>query len=104
MDIKLECTKKREDLFFCLQNQLFFDVVVVVERSFKLPSYSITQVTFNPLSPKIHIQILQSDLHPFLLRIVERIWFKIEAFSLVINLVILITFTLDDLLMLLGEN
>ena len=82
MDIKLECTKKREDLFFCLQNQLFFDVVVVVERSFKLPSYSITQVTFNPLSPKIHIQILQSDLHPFLLRIVERIWFKIEAFSL----------------------
>ena len=49
----------------------------------------------NPLSPKIHIQILQTDLHLFLLRMVERIWFKIKAFSLlVINLVILITFTL----------
>jgi len=58
-----------------------------------------------PLSPKIHIQILQTDLHTFLLGIVERIWFKIKAFSLLVtNLVILITFTLDDLLMLLGEN
>ena len=36
----------------------------------------------NPLSPKIHIQTLQTDLHTFLLRIVERIWFKIKAFSL----------------------
>ena len=52
-----------------------------------------------------HIQILQTDLHTFRLRIVERIWFKIIAIlPLVINLVILITFTLDDLLMLLGEN
>ena len=61
--------------------------------------------SFNPLSPKIHIQILQTDLHQFLLRIVERIWFKIKAISLlVINLVILVTFTLDDLLILVGEN
>ena len=37
---------------------------------------------FNRLSPSIHIQILQTDLHTFLLRIVERIWFKIKAFSL----------------------
>ena len=36
----------------------------------------------NPLSPKIQIQILQADLHTFLLRIVERIWFKIKVFSL----------------------
>ena len=36
----------------------------------------------NPLSPKIHIQILPTDLHTFLLRIVERIWFKIKVFSL----------------------
>ena len=57
---------------------------------------------FNPLSPKIHIQILQTDLHTFLLRIVGRIWFKIKAFAtLVINLIIFITFTLDDLLTLL---
>ena len=52
---------------------------------------------------KIHIQILQTDLHTFLLRIVERIWFKIPV-PLIMNLVILLTFTLDDLLMLLGEN
>ena len=38
-------------------------------------------VGVNPLSPKIHIQILQADLHTFLLRIVERIWFKIKEFS-----------------------
>ena len=37
---------------------------------------------FNPLSPKIEIQILQTDLHTFLLKIVERIWFKIKVFSL----------------------
>ena len=52
---------------------------------------------------KIHIQILQTDLHTFLLRIVERIWFNIPV-PLIMNLVILVTFTLDDLLMLLGEN
>ena len=37
---------------------------------------------FNPLSPKIEIQILQTDLHTFLLQIVERIWFNIKVFSL----------------------
>ena len=36
----------------------------------------------NPLSPKIHIQILQTDLETFPWRIFERIWFKIKAFSL----------------------
>ena len=52
---------------------------------------------------KIHIQILQTDLHTFLLRIVERIWFKIPV-PLIMNLVIPVTLTLDDLLMLLGGN
>ena len=50
------------------------------------------------------MQILQTDLHTFLLTIVERNWFKISALPLVINLEILITLTLDDLLMPLGEN
>ena len=36
----------------------------------------------NPLRPMIHIQILLTYLHTFLLRIVERIWFKIKAFFL----------------------
>ena len=35
----------------------------------------------NPLSPEIQIQILQTDLHTFVLRTVERIWFKIKALS-----------------------
>ena len=34
---------------------------------------------------KIHIQILQTDLHTFLLRIAERIWFKIPV-PLIVNL------------------
>ena len=38
--------------------------------------------SLNPLSPKIHIPILQIDLYTFLLRIVEIIWSKIKAFSL----------------------
>ena len=38
--------------------------------------------SFTHLSPKIHIQFFQTDLHTFLLRTVERIWFKIKAFSL----------------------
>ena len=56
-------------------------------NSTALLSWSLEQATFgpksvNPLSPKIHIQILHTDLHTFLLRIFERIWFKIKAFSL----------------------
>ena len=38
----------------------------------------------NPLSPDIHLQILQTDLHRFPWRICwdERIWYEIKAFSL----------------------
>ena len=36
----------------------------------------------NPVNPKIQIQILQTDFHTFLLRIVERIWFNIKVFFL----------------------
>ena len=63
--------------------------VPYIQSSKKVPSSSPGQVdllaghdTFNPLSTKIQIQILQTDLHTFLLRIVERIWFKIKVFSL----------------------
>ena len=47
----------------------------------RLPIIRLNCTHINPLSPKIHIQILQTDLHTFLLRIVERIWFKIKVFS-----------------------
>jgi len=49
-------------------------------------------------APRFTYKFCRLDLHTFRLRIVERNSFK------VINLVILITFTLGDLLMLLGEN
>ena len=59
----------------------------------------------NPLSRKIRIQNLKTELPVFLLRIVERVWFKIIAFlPLKIFLVNLINFTLHDPLMLIGEN
>ena len=71
----------------------------------KIESINLTEKKgINPLSPSMHIQILQIDLHTFRLRIVERIWFKIKAFSPFGNQLILIIFTLDDLLMLLGES
>ena len=57
----------------------------------------------NPLSHQIRIQIVQTDLHTFLLRTVERILDQ-SISPLVINLVILIACTLVDLLILLGEN
>ena len=45
------------------------------------PLVTLFCLTLN-LSPKIHIQILQTDLHTVVLRIAERIWFKIKEFSL----------------------
>ena len=48
----------------------------------KIESINLTEKKrINPLSPSMHIQILQIDLHTFRLRIVERISFKIKAFS-----------------------
>ena len=61
----------------------------------------------NPLSPKfyIHIQILQTDLHTFSLRISSENLIKDHCiFPLVIILLILITLTLDNVWILLGEN
>ena len=43
---------------------------------------SATVVTINPLSSKVHIQILQADLYTSLLRYVWRIWLKIKCFHL----------------------
>ena len=59
----------------------------------------------NPLSPNIHIQILPTDLYTFPLRISwENLTKDHSMLSLVIIALILITFTLDDLLMLWGEK
>ena len=45
-------------------------------RKFPNEVYFAFIINFNPLSTEIHIQILQTNLHTFLLRVVERIWFK----------------------------
>ena len=61
--------------------------------------------SFNPLSPNIHIQILQTDLHTSTLRISRENLIKDHGiFSMVIILLILITLSLDSVWILLGEN
>ena len=59
----------------------------------------------NPLSPNIDMQILQTDLHTFPLRISwENLKKDDGILSLVITLLILITLSLDNVWILLGEN
>ena len=59
----------------------------------------------NPLSPSIHIQILQTDLHSFPLRISwENLTKHQGIFSFVIIFYILTTLSLDNVWTLLGEN
>ena len=59
----------------------------------------------NPLSPSIHIQILQTDLHTFPLRISwENLIKRQGTFSFVIIFYILTTLPLDNVWTLLGEN
>ena len=63
------------------------------------------QVTFNPLSPNIHIQILQTDVHTSPLRISWENLIKDHGiFPMMIILLILITLSLDSVWILLGEN
>ena len=66
---------------------------------------SAKEVSFNPLSPNIHIQILQTDLYTFPKRMCGENLIKDQRiFSLVIIVLILITLSIDNLWMLLGEN
>ena len=59
----------------------------------------------NPLSPDIHIQILQTDLHTLPLRISWENLIKHQGiFSFVIIFYILTTLSLDNVWTLLGEN
>ena len=62
--------------------------------------------TFNPIGPTIHIQFLQTDLHTFPYKISWENLIKNESIlqALMIISLILKTFSLDDVLKLLGEN
>ena len=56
------------------------------------------EVGLNPLSPNIHKQILQTDLYTFPIRISWENLIKDQGiFALVIILLILITFSFDNL-------
>ena len=59
----------------------------------------------NPLSPNIHLQILHTDLYTFPLKISwENLKKDHGIFTLVIILLILITFSFDNVWIFLGEN
>ena len=71
------------------------------DEDYSVPSWSL----LNPLSPYIHIQILQTDLHTSPLRISWENLIKDHGiFSMVIILLILITLSLDSVWILLREN
>ena len=61
--------------------------------------------SFNPLGPNIQVQILQSDLRTFPLRIRGQNLMKDQGIlSLVIILSVLLTLSLENVWILLGEN
>ena len=71
----------------------------------KISWASACTTSINPLSPNIHIQILQTDLHTSPLRISWENLIKDHGiFSMMIILLILITLSLDSVWILLGEN
>ena len=73
--------------------------------SWKISWSSACTTSINPLSPNINIQILQTDLHTFPLRISWENLIKDHGiFSMMIILLILITLSLDSVWILLGEN
>ena len=62
-------------------------------------------VTIDPLSPNIHIRILQTGFHTFPYGISgENLLTDHSTFPLVVNQLILLTFSLVHVLILLGEN
>ena len=64
-----------------------------------------TKICLNPLSPNIHLQILQTDLYTFPLRIsLENLIKDQSIFSWVIILLILIASSHDHVWISLGEN
>ena len=77
--------------FFCL-------CLVWNHKRWMLPS-------FNPLGPNIQVQILQSDLRTFPLRIRGQNLMKDQGIlSLVIILSVLLTLSLENVWIMLGEN
>ena len=102
-------------IFFVFGNHHSFSKLLLSWMSNSLPSGRLwvqikpwpgraTRV-FNPLSPNIHIRILQTDLHTSPLTISWENLIKDQSiFSMVTILLILITLFLDNVWILLGET
>ena len=87
-----------------LLNSSGLDSVIHLFNNIASRRITIQWILFNPLSPNIHIQILQTDLHTFPYRISCKTLIKDHSiFSLVIVLLILITLSLDNVWILLEE-
>ena len=81
-----------------------FRTSIFTQITAKEPSLE-SMCNINPLSPNIHIQILQTDLHTSPLTISWENLIKDQSiFSMVIILLILITLSLDSVWILLGET
>ena len=82
-------------LFACVQTSPISFVARVQQRNF----------TINPLSPNIKIQILHTGVHTLPYRISWENLIKDQSTSrLFINLLLLLTFSIDNVLILLREN
>ena len=95
--------------FFCPYPHVTGPCKLMVKQSkrkiYFLSTCPLDKHYINPLSPNIHIQILQTDLHTSTLRISWENLIKYHGiFSMVIILLILITLSLDSVWILLGEN
>ena len=94
----------------CLRWYTYCQVSTIFASEFRRKKVGVKKIlsitySFNPLSPNIHIQILQTDVHTSPLRISWENLIKDHGiFSLVIILLILITLSLDNVWILLGEN
>ena len=99
--------REEEKIFKIIILIIFYDktVLIIFNCWQGLKRHLLAGRVFNPLSPDIHIQILQTDLHTLPLRISWENLIKHQGmFSFVIIFYILITLSLDNVWTLLGEN
>ena len=105
--LMLRTNNRKLILILNLWTSKSFGVFFFHPGSWKDKNLSAPQMYFplNRLSPNIHIQILQTDLHTSPLGISwENLIKDLAIFSMVIILLILITLSFDNVWILLGEN
>ena len=99
--------REEEKIFKIIILIIFYDktVLIIFNCWQGLKRHLLAGRVLNPQTPNIHIQILQTDLHSFPLRISWENLIKHQGiFSFVIIFYILTTLSLDNVWTLLGEN